>query len=98
MAADDDDLVRKLATSKLADDVCRVRVRQEMRLHPEANACWSAAVLHALQPFGILVRDGGRRDLWLALDIAERAGVRRAESRRADGSNQRGNRAQSARA
>ena len=91
---DDHDFVGQLAAADLADDVGRVGVGEEVRLHLEPDPRRRAAVLHALQPVGVLDRDRGGRNLRLTLGVAERAGVRRAQAGRADGADERRNRAE----
>ena len=98
MAADDDDLVGTLAPADLADDVGRVGVGQELGLHLQPDPDLRAAVLHALQPLGVLGRDRRRRDLRRALGVAQRAGVRRAQAGRADRADEHGDGAERGRA
>ena len=56
VAADDDHFVRQLAAAQLADDVGRLGVGQEVRLHDELQAHRRSSIAHALQAGGILGR------------------------------------------
>jgi hypothetical protein len=93
VAADEDDLVRLLSAFKLRDDVGRLGVGQEARLHPEAQAGALAAVVHALQHLRALDGDGGRGNLRAVLRVAERARVRRLKADGRDGADDGGDRA-----
>ena len=80
VAADDDDFVGFFASANLADDVGRLGVGVEMRLHLQPDDDRVAAVGHALQPVGVFGRDGRCRDLRRVSRVLQRAGVRRAQA------------------
>ena len=74
VAADDDDFVRLLASADLADDVGRLGVGLEVRLHLQPHDDPAAAIRHALQPIGVLGRNRRGRNL---LRVARRTAARR---------------------
>ena len=73
MAADDDDFVWPLAPADFADDVRRVGIGKELRLHLQAEPDRRAAFCHALETFGVFGRDRGRGNLRLPVGVAKRA-------------------------
>ncbi len=57
MSADHHDFVGAFATADLGDDVGRVGVGKELRVHFQPDAHFRAPVLHALEALGVLDRD-----------------------------------------
>ena len=88
MAADDDDFVRLLASANLADDVGRHRRRPRNAPPSSADDDPVAAVGHALQAVGVLEAMAAAGILGAPVGVLQRAGVRQAQSVRADRTNE----------
>ena len=80
VARHDDDLVGSLASAQLGDDVGRIGVRLEMRLHLQAHAKTLAAGCLARESLRVFSRDRRRRNLRHARAVDEHAGVWRPQA------------------
>jgi hypothetical protein len=90
VAADEDDLVRPFAAADLRDHVRRFDIRQRAWREHEMHAHALPFLQEPIDEHRVFRRHRRRGDLRKLRIVVKRAGVRRAQRRRADRANERG--------